>query len=64
MKQPPSQLRDDNDGHWYLVPEDRITEFEDILNMMDEGDDDLDLSDFHQVDGPHHLRILAWEEIS
>lgn len=67
MKHPPSQLVQDDDGHWYLVPEAKITRFHDILSM--DVDDPAAWKAFepftqYAVDGPHRLRILAWEEMT
>lgn len=78
-KQPPSQLVDDGDGHWYLVPESEIVAFEQAAALIAEANRfDSNLSDraydaacetwarFERmsVDGPHRLRILAWEEMN
>ncbi len=69
-KQLPSQLLQDNDGHWYLVPEDKIVMFESAIEMID---NELDSDDGckalgklskYQIDRPEMLRILAWEEMT
>lgn len=65
-KQAPSQLLQDNDGHWYLVPEAKIVSFHDALALFTDDPDDDSFESFgeYQVDGPHRLRILAWEEMA
>jgi hypothetical protein len=75
-KQPPSQLLQDNDGHWYLVPESEIVRFEQALSLMgvanrpDANDETHDAAcavfapfERMRIDGPHSIRILKWQEI-
>jgi len=67
MKQTPSQLLQDNDGHWYLVPEAKIVKFESALALnpdADEGWEAFNEFEQYRVDGPHRVRILAWEEMN
>jgi hypothetical protein len=63
-KQPPSQLAQDNEGNWYLIPEDKIVVFESTLNLLEELQGE-GLEPFHgyQVDAPHSIRVLKWQEI-
>lgn len=64
VTQPASQLLQDNDGHWYLIPEIQVSKFETLLGIAED-----ELGTMFQpfmayaIDGPHRLRILAWEEI-
>ena len=70
-KAEPRLLLADNDGNWYLIPESKAKIFEDMLGVMSEtnyGDFDLPArfeKDFnqYQIDGPHALIILRWEEM-
>lgn len=65
MSQPISQLRQDNDGHWYLVPEDRLVEFEDALALFIDDPEDDSFQDFAQysVEDPSNLRVFSWQEL-
>lgn len=60
----PSQLLQDNDGHWYLVPGVYLKSFEAGLSLSSPTYE-AHLSKFAQygVDGPHRLVILDWREI-
>lgn len=60
----PSQLLQDNDGHWYLVPGPYIPAFEAGLGCTS-STYDAHMSKFarYGVDGPHKLVILDWREL-
>ncbi len=71
-KQAPSQLVQDNDGHWYLVAEDDLERFEAAYHLMDSQDDDVLAQGVREMakiksiplDDPSELRILKWESIT
>lgn len=70
MKQQPSQLLQDNDGHWFLVAESDLEAFESAIQLIQDSDDDVMLQGHKTlkkvkhipIDSPECLRILAWEE--
>ncbi len=71
MNQQPSQLLQDNDGHWYLVNEEYIEAFETAIVLMEDSDEDVVGQGYRQltkikhlpIDDPSNLRILVWEEM-
>jgi hypothetical protein len=64
IKQPPSQLAQDNEGNWYLIPEDKIVVFESTLNLLEElQGEGLEPFRRYQVDAPNSIRVLKWQEI-
>jgi hypothetical protein len=72
MNQSPSQLLQDNDGHWYLVAEDNAEAFEAAVQLIGSSDEDIMMKGHQElaklrvipIDEPSCLRILAWEDMS
>lgn len=66
-------LKQDNDSHWYIVPESQINSFESLLediSTLDMFSDEYHDSELlfnikfgeNRVDGPHCIKILTYEE--
>lgn len=64
----------DDDGHWYIVPHDRRTEFDTRMAQyyVFLGRDDYTQADqvdpteeiwCTRIDGPHRLTFTDWEEV-
>jgi len=63
MKQPHYLVQDD-DGHWYLIPESYRERFEEVIGMNDEAPArELTKMMRYAVDGPQAIRILEWEVV-
>jgi len=62
--QEPSRFQRDNDGHWYLIPEAHLGQFEKWVEAM-ESDDDWFGWDYNacRIDGPGRIRILQFEHL-
>lgn len=67
----PHHLLQDNDGHWYMVPEINVSCFEQTMQLMVQAEPyvaHLAHEEFNgsfgrfRIDGPHRLRIYHWEE--
>lgn len=70
----PSRLLQDNDGHWYLIPDALITKFEDLLaatEQLESADDfsgserlyqEMDKFTQYAVNRPSDILIKDWEE--
>lgn len=74
-KQPPSLILQDNEGHWYIIPENKVVAFESALAIFHKADDyegeaydrtyqQVGRFQNYRIDGPHRLRLLAWEEMT
>lgn len=52
----------DNDCHWYLISESKISEFRDWVEAQ-EQDEDWHGEDYNEyrVDGPHRVAILYFD---
>ena len=67
-KEPHFLCRDDS-GHYYLVAESSLIRFNELVDLInqDENGDEIwrawDKLKKTQIDGPHCLKILEWEEI-
>jgi hypothetical protein len=59
----PSQLLQDNDGHWYLVPGTHLAQFEAALALEDVQSTAMGKFTRFAIDGPHRLIILDWREL-
>lgn len=60
----PSQLLQDNEGHWYLIPGSYLPAFENGLALTGPLYE-AHVSKFSRygVDGPHKIVILNWREL-
>lgn len=58
------RLVQDDDGHWYLIPIELMDQFDNFVDDPDFGQEDNMTVFFgkYQVDGPHKIHILLWEE--
>lgn len=69
-----SRLIQDNDGHWYLIPDSKIARFEELIqtfDYLDESEYDshaakkimADLQKFQEysIDNPSNVLIKDWE---
>ena len=58
----PLYLVQDNDSHWYLLPEEELQSFEQWVVAMEncEDWDGMDYAAFYGIDGPHKIGILAY----
>ena len=57
------RLAEDNDGHHYVIPSDKTSEWEDWLEI--DGDDERSWTppEFaKEIDGPHKLVFENWSE--
>ena len=65
----PHFLCQDGSGHHYLVAESSLARFHELVELISQGEDDdkiwatWDKLKKIQIDGPHRLKILEWEEI-
>ena len=58
------RLRRDDSSHWYLVPEDQVEDFDQMLDALDEYDAescydfDIRFGGFRLAGGPEDLKVL------
>lgn len=59
-------LDNDNDGHWYIIPVDKISEWEEWSNLSEDNEDSWDTPDFAIPIGgsPTLITFEKWENHS
>lgn len=59
----PGFLKQDDDGHWFFVPEDEVDEFNEALGAIYNGDEVAgwnlwETLNVQEIDGPHDQRVV------
>ena len=57
----PYRIVSDNDGHYYVMPESCAARFEELINMGDQGVEQLSRYSQYSIDRPEDLKLYKWE---